>query len=113
MADVVSTEQVSAVQPQPRRMRVRRFSVVQTANVAAVLYLVLFGIFLVPAGLISGLAGGVLGNNVSGIFLIFVPILYAVFGWIVVALACLLYNLVAGWIGGVEFTLEDAPAPAR
>ncbi|HET6318855.1 MAG TPA: hypothetical protein VFG86_20560 [Chloroflexota bacterium] len=114
MADVVSTEQVSALQPQPRRMRIRRFSVVQTANLAAIVYLVLFAIFLVPIGLIGGIAGGAVGGgNYSAIFLIFVPILYAIFGWIFVALACLLYNLVAGWVGGVEFTLEDAPIAAQ
>src|SRR4051812_47027949 len=96
----------------PRRMRIRRFGVVQTANLAAIVYLVLFAIFFVPAGLIGGLAGGAFGGNYSAIFLIFAPIAYAIFGWIFVALGCLLYNLCAGWIGGVEFTLEEAPVGA-
>jgi hypothetical protein len=35
-----------------------------------------------------------------------VPIAYTVFGWIFVAIGCLVYNLCAGWIGGIEVTLE-------
>jgi hypothetical protein len=93
-------------------MRIRRFSVVQTANVAAIVYLVLFAIFLVPVGLVAGVAGGAIGGNYSAVFLVFVPLLYAVVAWLLVALACLLYNLCAGWVGGVEFTFEDAPLPA-
>ena len=91
-------------------MRIRRFGVVQTANLAAIVYLVLFAIFFVPAGLIGALVGGAIGGNVSAIFFVFVPIFYAVIGWIFVALGCLLYNICAGWIGGIEFTLEVAPA---
>lgn len=90
-------------------MRIRRFGVVQTANLAAIVYLVLFAIIFVPIGLIGALVGGVIGGNVSAIFFVLVPIFYAVVGWLFVALGCLLYNLCAGWIGGIEFTLEVAP----
>ena len=104
--DVVSTDRV----PDQRRMRVRRFSVVQTANVAAILYLVLTAIIFIPVGLISGLVGGTIVGNFNGIFFVFAPIAYAVFGWIFVAIGCLVYNLCAGWIGGIEVTLEVSPA---
>ena len=90
-------------------MRIRRFGVVQTANLAAIVYLVLFAIIFVPVGLIGALVGGAIGGNISAIFFVFVPIFYAVFGWIFVAAFCLLYNICAGWIGGIEFTLELAP----
>ncbi len=43
----------------------------------------------------------------SGVFLIFLPIIYAVLGFIGGVLAAFIYNLVAKWTGGVEFTTEE------
>ena len=37
--------------------------------------------------------------------------LYGIFGWIFTAIACLLYNWVAGFAGGVEIRLEAVPVP--
>jgi hypothetical protein len=35
------------------------------------------------------------------------PFLYAVGGIVFVPASCWLYNLVAGWVGGIEVTVED------
>ena len=35
------------------------------------------------------------------------PILMLVLGFLFMALFCALYNLVARWVGGVEFTVQD------
>lgn len=43
----------------------------------------------------------------SGVFVIFLPIIYAVVGFIGGVIAAFIYNLVAKWTGGVEFTTED------
>jgi hypothetical protein len=44
----------------------------------------------------------------SGVFLIFLPIIYAVIGFIGGVITALIYNLVAKWTGGIEFTTEEA-----
>ena len=51
------------------------------------------------AGADSGMAGFGMG------FLILLPVIYGVLGFIFIAIACLLYNLVAGWVGGIEMEL--------
>jgi uncharacterized membrane protein YbhN (UPF0104 family) len=37
------------------------------------------------------------------------PIVYAIIGFIFGIVAALIYNVIATWTGGIEFTLEDAP----
>ncbi len=53
----------------------------------------------------SGMTQGV-GAVVAIVFCVLAPVLYAVFGFIFGALAALIYNLVAGWTGGIEFEVE-------
>jgi hypothetical protein len=97
--------------------RIRRLGVIRTANVVALMYLVLVAIFAIPLGLVFMAAGdstmpGAQSLQVLGGLLVavIVPIAYAAVGWIATALACLLYNLVARWIGGIQIQLELEPA---
>ena len=90
--------------------RIRRFDVVQTANTLAVLYFILGAIFVVAmwlfmaAGTSLELEGG--PQWLAGAMLILMPVIYAVLGWVFVALACLLYNLTARLTGGIAIELE-------
>ena len=84
--------------------RIDRFGVGQTAKVLGVLY-GLMGLVFVPFFLIAAMftpseAGFGLG------LAIMMPVLYGVAGFVFTALACALYNLVAGWVGGIEVELE-------
>lgn len=109
--------------------RIRRFGVVKTATVAAVLYflisLLFFGIVAIfvliagtqfinvpsnqiPGGMFGATAGA-MGVLLAGVIF---AALYGVLGWIFTAIGCLFYNLVAGFTGGVEFQLELVPPPA-
>jgi hypothetical protein len=46
-------------------------------------------------------------------FLIFVPVLYAVMGFVFGVISAFIYNLLARWIGGFELEFEPAiPPPA-
>lgn len=47
-------------------------------------------------------------------FLLFIPVLYAAMGFVFGVLGAWLYNLLAGWIGGLEleFEAKTPPAPA-
>jgi hypothetical protein len=39
--------------------------------------------------------------------LIIGPIVYGIFGYVFTAIGCWLYNLIAGWTGGMVLTLES------
>ncbi len=80
--------------------RIERFGIAQTAKVFGILY-GLMGLVFIPFFLLLG-AFAPEGQSVGMGFAVALPILYAVFGFVFVALACWLYNLVAGWVGGIE-----------
>ena len=107
--------------------RIRRFGVVRTASVLTVMYLLVFGVFLLFFVLLFGAASSTMtttfpggtqsveipGPNIVGLFagLLFALVLYGVATWVFTALACLLYNFVCRWVGGIEIQLEAAPPP--
>lgn len=98
--------------------RIRRFTVAQTATMGGALYFFL-GLIALPfiwiftrvAGSAAG-AAGVPGVPFGGAMLILIPILYGIVGFICVAIMCLVYNLVAGWVGGIEVELEPGSSAA-
>jgi hypothetical protein len=112
------------------RVTVRRFDVVRTANIVAALYavivIVVMLVFFVPFMLIGGLAGmagagedagagaAVLGAGLIGtlVFLVLGAVFYAVIGWVMTAIMVLLYNWLAGRIGGFQLDVQvDGPWP--
>lgn len=84
--------------------RITRFSVAQTAKMLGVLY-ALGGVLLVPIFFLAALAAPKPGNP-GALFALVLPVLYGVCGFIFTAIGCLLYNVVASWIGGIEVELE-------
>lgn len=99
--------------------RIRRFGVIRTANIVAAMYLVVIAVIFVPIlalvsaiGARSGLGGG--GGVGVLIFGLVASVLYAAVGWVFTAIACALYNALAGVVGGIEFQLEavEPPPPA-
>ncbi|MEO5580479.1 MAG: hypothetical protein ABIR58_07450, partial [Gemmatimonadaceae bacterium] len=86
--------------------RIRRFGVGQTAKVMGVLY-GLIGVVFIPFILIAAkFAPEQSGFGVG--FAVALPVIYALFGFVFTAIVCAIYNLVAGWTGGVEVMLDDA-----
>ena len=101
-------------------VRIRRFGIVSTANTIAAIYAVVVLIFVVFFSLIallgiaviprdSNAAAGAAGLGVIGILIggVLFTIVYAVFGWIFTAIACALYNVVAGRVGGIAIQVES------
>jgi len=98
--------------------RIRRFNVMKTATVVGVMYMVIVAIFVVPFLLLfafvgffgssqaQGGVGAILGIGLFAIFF------YGILGWIFTAIACVIYNGVAGWIGGIEVQVEPVAPPA-
>lgn len=80
-------------------------SVLQAAKVSAALYFVVSLVFIVIFALFSSLFG--MPMRVPMMYLLFVPVIYLVIGFIFTAIGALLYNLVASVIGGIEFTTKE------
>ncbi len=110
------------------RVTVRRFDVVRTANIVAALYaviiVVMLLVFFVPFMLIGGLAGMAGGDSGSGIaflgagligslvFLVLGAAFYAVIGWVMTAIMVVIYNWIAGRIGGLQIDVQvEGPWP--
>ena len=102
-------------------VRIRRFNVVKTATVVALMYMVIVAIFAIPFFLFVAVAGvsvnggptqstGLLTGGV--VFALLAVLLYGLLGWAFTAIACLIYNLVAGWVGGIEVEVERPEPPA-
>jgi hypothetical protein len=53
------------------------------------------------------------GNGLSLLLVAIVAALvYGLIGWVFTAVLCLLYNLVAGWVGGIEVEVDRVEPPA-
>ncbi len=88
--------------------RITRFSVGQTAKVFGVLY-ALIGLCLAPFFLVFGMMAPE-GQGLGTVFAIAMPVLYGAMGLVGAAIGCALYNLVAGWVGGIEVELDQSGA---
>jgi len=87
--------------------QIKRFGVFQTAKFAAALYAIASLVFMIPITLIMAMGGnGSSFGLFGGVFLLLMPIIYAVLGFVFIGLACLLYNFLAQFIGGIEIELE-------
>ncbi|MFZ3087796.1 MAG: hypothetical protein WA123_07000 [Methylotenera sp.] len=83
------------------KKQIINISPIQTAKVFAVLYFVLS---LPIVGLMAVSFSFAPGPKPGFGFLIFFPFIYLIFGFIFTALGAWVYNLVAKWIGGIEYT---------
>ena len=96
---------------------IRRIGVLSTAKVLGVLYALLgliFGALFTCISLFGALAArsvfGEGGGDFGALFgigaIIVLPILYGILGFIGGAIMAALYNLVAGWVGGIELETQ-------
>lgn len=98
------TPGVSHTRSQVTTQRIRRFDPMQAAKVMGVLYAILGLIFLPFFAVISYFSpqGSAYGLGLAIAF----PVIYGVLGAIFMMIAAVLYNTVAGWVGGIEVELE-------
>ena len=96
--------------------RLKRIAPVKFGLVAGIVYglisLIFIPFFLLGI-LVSSFAPAHQGAMQQGlttglglVFCIFIPILYAVIGGLMGMLMAWVYNVVAGWTGGIEFEVE-------
>ena len=105
-----------------QRLTIARFDVVRTANIVAALYAVIFvviGLLIAVPIMIRALAAGrdvgpgvAAGGVIGGLaLLVFAVGFYVGIGWVVTAVVCLLYNALAGRIGGIRVDVQpEGPA---
>ena len=94
-------------------MVIRRIGPFSVAKIAGVLYALMGFFFGAIISLIS-LVGGAFAPDDSGFAgmmfgaaaVIALPIFYGVLGFIMTLIAAALYNLVSGWIGGIELDVQ-------
>ena len=85
--------------------QIRRFSIGQSAKFLGVLY-ALFGLIFVPFFLLMEMFAPEGTGGFGTVFAIGMPVMYGVLGLVGGAIGAALYNLVAGWVGGIEVELE-------
>ena len=92
--------------------RIKRIAPLQLAKMLAILYGIM-GLIFIPFFLLMTFVGsqmpaqqrvGVMAFGAG--FAIFVPVIYAVMGFVSGALGAVIYNLVAKWVGGIEVEVE-------
>lgn len=91
--------------------RIRRLGVGQMAKVMGALYFLIGILFAAIMGLFGSMiptAGEDSASLFGGMFLIALPLIYGFFGVVSGALIAWLYNIVAGFTGGLEMELEGA-----
>src|ERR1035437_2953921 len=92
--------------------RIKRFAPLQLGSMLGVTY-ALVSLVFVPFILIFSLVGSAIAKNGGGssapaffgfgiFFIIFIPVIYGVLGFIGGVVAAFLYNIVAKWSGGIE-----------
>ncbi|HMG16861.1 MAG TPA: hypothetical protein VK590_15500 [Saprospiraceae bacterium] len=88
--------------------RVKRFGVFQTSKVCAIIYFLVSLVIVIPIGLFISTMGGGSSSLMpfSGMMLLAIPFIYGILGFILTAIACLIYNLIAKWTGGIEVEIE-------
>ena len=99
--------------PEPTTIKrtIKRFAPLQLGKILAVLYGIM-GLIFLPFMLLMSLLGprpegqgaGMLAFGVG--FGLFLPIFYAVMGFITGVIGAFVYNLVAKWVGGIEVEVE-------
>ncbi len=91
------------------KTRIEKFSVHQNGKVFAVLMAVSCLVFVVPFLLIATFTGPQ-GSGFPMLMIIMFPVLYLVFGYLMVAAGCWVYNIVVKYTGGIEFESRSAEA---
>lgn len=89
------------------KKQIVRISILQSSKIATILYFLLGFLYL-----LIGVPMIIFGNNqlrIMGIIYCAMPILMAVIGFICFVIFAALYNLIAQWVGGMEFEMIDVP----
>ncbi len=90
------------------KTQIVHISKLQTAKVMALLYLVIS----IPMVLLTVLPALLMSRPqpLGWGLMLMMPVMYTIFGFIFTFVGAWIYNGVAGWIGGIEFTISNGAA---
>ena len=92
------------------KAQIKRFTPHQNGKVFGILMALGSLVFIVPMGLFFSTIGPQSpGAPPPYVFLLF-PIMYLIFGYLSIAVGCLLYNVMYRYIGGLEYESEKGDA---
>jgi hypothetical protein len=89
------------------KKQIVRISILQSSKVTTILYFILGFLYV-----LIGIPMIIFGNDqlrMMGIVYCFMPFLMGIFGFIFFVIFAALYNLIATWVGGMEFEVADVP----
>lgn len=92
------------------KQQIARFSPHQNAKVAAILMAASSLLFVVPIALVFSFTMPSQARPPMITMFLIMPVMYLVIGYIAIGLSCLIYNLLARYIGGIEFESEATAA---
>jgi hypothetical protein len=87
------------------KKQIAHVSILQSSKVVVALY-VLMGFIYTLIGIPMIIFGGK-GVQIMGIIYCAMPLLMAIFGFIFFVIFAALYNLLARWLGGIEFDVKN------
>lgn len=107
------------------KLNLKRIAPLQAGKIVGGLYgmmgllFVPFMILFMSIGAFASAAGGAntppmplfFGMGIG--FMVFLPVLYALMGFVAGVLGSLAFNLLAKWLGGLELEFEETGAPPR
>ncbi len=88
------------------KIQIRRLSLHQNAKVMAVIMTASSLVFLLPFMLIAGSLAPH-GAPFPWLMVLFMPLIYLVFGYLMTWVGCWVYNFLARFTGGLEFSTGD------
>lgn len=100
------------------KVKLKRIPPLAAAKVTAIIYSC-FSLIFVPIMIIGAVAGAMSPAEGSGVaagagiaMMILMPVFYIAGGFLMTLIGCAIYNLVAGWVGGIELEFETMETEA-
>ena len=87
------------------KIQIVNVSVTQSAKVLAVLYMVMS----IPIVVVMAAVGMLGGGSAAMFAVLLAPLIYGVLAFLGAGLAAWLYNVVAKWVGGLEYSTKEMP----
>ena len=88
------------------KKQVVRISILQSSKIMTALYVLMGLIYTLISIPMMIFGSGPI--RVMGMVYFFMPVLMGIFGFIFFVIFAAIYNLLAGWLGGVEVEVKDA-----
>ncbi|MFZ1292116.1 MAG: hypothetical protein WAR79_18625 [Melioribacteraceae bacterium] len=98
--------------------QIKKVDIGSVALYSFILYLILTFIILLPIGLVFSLISNFIPDSgeletgilpfISGIFLLILPVFYAIIGTVINVIIVAIYNLISKKFGGIKFELEKS-----